>query len=70
MDKPVVRYCFLATPLVVGEGAMILGVLGHPKDLKGEMVFTSDVVRVGENGEFETRNTIYQRQTWTGSEIP
>lgn len=60
VDKPIVRYCLLASPLVVGEGAMIMGVLDHPAKLKGEMVYTSDVVRVGEKGEFETRNTVYR----------
>lgn len=68
MDKPVVRYCILASPLVVGKGAMLIGVLDHPAKLRGEMVCTSDVVRIGENGEFETRNTVYRYvpgEKWT-----
>lgn len=60
--KPVVFY----TPhpmqqIRINEGALIFGLKNHPNpNLKGDVVHTSVVVNVGENGEFETMNTMYR----------
>ena len=62
--KPIVKYHRLLSKLVVDESAFIAGLTGHPRqdsgDLEGQYVQTSRVVRVGENGEFETLNTVYR----------
>ena len=62
--KPIVKYHRLLSALTVGESAYIAGLTGHPRqdtgDLEGQYVITSRVVRVGEKGEFETLNTVYQ----------
>jgi hypothetical protein len=62
--KPIVKYHRLLSKLAVGESAFLRDLTGHPRQgsgrLDGDYVQTSPVVRVGENGEFETRNTVYQ----------
>jgi hypothetical protein len=62
--KPVVKYHRLLSPLVEGQSAFLAGLTGHPGQasgqLEGQYVQTSRIVRVGENGEFETLNTVYQ----------
>lgn len=66
--KPVVHYTpnpHQFIPDVVGKGAMVWPV-DHPNHLFSQNVsnetacFTSAVIRIGENGEFETLNTIYK----------
>ena len=59
--KPIVHY----TPtngeyIELGQTAQIFGVQDHPRLGFERVVFTTKVVAVRENGEFETRNTIYK----------
>lgn len=62
--KPIVKYHRTWGRLEVGESALVAGLTGHPRqesgELDGDFVETSRIVRVGENGEFETLNTVYQ----------
>jgi hypothetical protein len=64
--KPVVTYKEALSQLAVGDVAFITALEGHPRqgtaDLEGSFARTSMIVRVGENGEFETENTIYKRR--------
>jgi hypothetical protein len=66
--KPVVHYrpdYYQFIPKEPGQRAMVYPV-DHPNHLpvhcvsNEKMCFTSTVIRVGENGEFETLNTIYR----------
>lgn len=59
--KSIAHYRQLVDRPVIGESALLLGVPDHPKGLRGRIVATSPVVRVGEDGEFETLNTVYRR---------
>ncbi len=62
MDKKVVRYSAVILLPVVGNSAIVLPV-DHPdtdRVSNRNFVITSQVVRVGLNGEFETLNTVYQ----------
>lgn len=60
--KPVVFYKGAITEPRVDGVVILERVENHPAGLRGELVRTSRVVRVGENGEFETENTIYRRK--------
>lgn len=63
MSKKVVRYSAVILLPVVGNSAIVLPV-DHPDTASvsnRNFVKTSQVVRVGLNGEFETLNTVYQR---------
>jgi len=59
--KPTVYYRNpLKSEIREGYGATIEPI-GHPKlDSDGSLAYTSQVLRVGKNGEFETLNTIYK----------
>lgn len=56
--KKICYYDHYAMQPTVGQPAFLAGVEGHPH-LKGDMVQTSDVLRLGECGLIETRNTRY-----------
>lgn len=43
----------------VGEGAELFGVVDHP-NIRKSWVWTSRVLRLDEDGSFETLNTIYK----------
>lgn len=58
--KPIVTYGAAIAPVEEGFSAWIEHVDGYPYVHGRGLVQTSQVVRVGENGEFETRNTIYR----------
>jgi hypothetical protein len=63
--KPSVVYTETVYPPAVGESAIVLGIAGHTHGLIDDVAdaaITSEVVRVGEDGEFETLNTIYRRK--------
>lgn len=65
--KPVVYYTEVGIPPQVGSRVVIVGVKGHPRVSDGKDAITSRVTRVGdedafgEEGEFETENTIYRK---------
>jgi hypothetical protein len=65
-EKPVVYYGERDTyfgPLVIGESAFLYDVENHYNpQVEGKHVRTSPVVAVGENGSFETENTLYKRK--------
>lgn len=59
--KPVVQYADVGGPVVVGQRVSVLP-LNHPDTYNvtnGYPAWTSAVLRIGDNGEFETKNTIY-----------
>ena len=59
--KPIAYYRSFNRDPYVGEVAMLFGVTGHHnKNLAGDWVITSEVVRVEKDGEIETLNTIYR----------
>jgi diphthamide synthase (EF-2-diphthine--ammonia ligase) len=61
--KPVVHYDQCFTKPEEGKCMMLSRTWDHPSlQNAGSMVRTSTVVRVGEDGEFETLNSIYRRQ--------
>jgi hypothetical protein len=60
--KPVAYYHSLVLPVVVGTPALVVGVTEHQAGLRGDLVHTSHVLRVGDDGEFETENTIYRKR--------
>ena len=59
--KPVVRYKIAYGKISVGTPAIVFPI-DHPSELVSNTnpALTSTVIRVGENGEFETKNTIYK----------
>lgn len=62
MSKPIVRYTPThADYIELGMPARVLPI-DHPSDRVSntDWVRTSLVERIGENGEFETRNTVYK----------
>lgn len=63
--KPVVHYVAAGWTLEVGKRISLVGVTGHPSKAHECDAITSRVIRVGENGEFETLNTIYRKGTAT-----
>lgn len=62
--KKIVHYKGEASPLILGYGTYVFPVDHPDKDnvSNTKEVHTSTVVRIGENGEFETLNTIYRKQ--------
>lgn len=59
--KPVVLYVGGTLPIVVGQPAYVY-TLDHPNQSLNQSVYgvrTSEVVRVDEDGVFETLNSIY-----------
>jgi hypothetical protein len=63
--KPVVHYDQVISHLIVGQVAFLTRTWDHPGPNvgnAGSTVMTSPLVRVGEDGEFETLNSIYRRQ--------
>lgn len=63
MEKKVVHYSAMLIEPKVGYPAIVLPVDHPDTDNVSNLEFatTSRVVRVGNNGEFETLNTIYRR---------
>ena len=62
-DKPVVLYRMNVYHTIPGIGApAMVAPVNHPGTEVSNTchVLTSPIVRVGEDGEFETRNTIYR----------
>lgn len=64
--KPVVHYEETDRSPVVGENVWISGIWGHPRlgnvpNDGYQGAYTSEILRVGNDGEFETLNTIYRR---------
>ena len=63
MEKPIVLYRNgIQTPLVIGEGTAIFPI-NHPNTPRvsnERIAYTSQVVSIGEDGVFETMNTIYK----------
>jgi hypothetical protein len=63
--KKIVHYDQLIYPLQVGRSARLTRTWDHPGPNvanAGSNVKTSWVVRIGEDGEFETENSIYRVQ--------
>lgn len=61
-NKPVVLYdASIEYHVKIGSRALVHP-LNHPSELVSNTTYilTSNVVRIGENGEFETENTIYR----------
>jgi hypothetical protein len=60
--KPTVGYGSVVNLIEVGERALIVGLYDHPRLGTNETktVLTSLIERIGEDGEFETTNTIYK----------
>lgn len=59
MSKPTVHYSGVAVPHPkVGYSTFVFP-LDHPKRSNQRMGQTSNVVKVGKDGQFETLNTIY-----------
>ena len=66
--KPVVHYRKdLQTQIADVGGYSLISPIDHPNPngtvSNKSFVLTSRVVRVGENGEFETQNTVYRPQS-------
>jgi len=63
--KPVVHYTHSGFPIRVGSRAIVRA-YDHPDTFNttpGHEVVTTEVIRMNEGtGEFETRNTVYQRR--------
>lgn len=65
MDKPTVHYVpGKYDHIEVGARALLSDVIDHPatdrvSNEPGQPVWTSTVVSIGENGAFETLNTLY-----------
>lgn len=58
--KPVVHYTpELGDYIEIGRSATIFGVQDHPNLGAMDTVYTSRVIDIREDGEFETENTIY-----------
>jgi hypothetical protein len=61
MDKPIVHFSGLHSDVVVGRSAIITP-CDHPSHLVTNTgpALTSLVTAISDDGEFETRNTIYR----------
>lgn len=72
-SKPVVKYfvpAFMkALPPTVGYSARVVPVDHYNEYLNGEVCTTSPVVSVGQDGTFQTRNTVYVLDTEQQSEV-
>ena len=62
MNKPVVHYTpTIGDKIELNQSGIIRGVVDHPYiSPLSPWVVTSKIIRLGENGEFETLNTIYR----------
>ena len=44
-------------PIEVGRGCIVFHIQGHPNCTPNHSVFTSDIVKIYKNGNFETKNS-------------
>lgn len=64
-DKPVVEYTgteeFIYSPMYDSNVAILYNVLNHPKLGKCPWVITTSIQKIHDNGDIETKNTIYRK---------